>query len=153
MGKEKKKKSGFFADFKKFISKGNIFDLAIAVIIGGAFGKIISSLVNDIIMPLIMALLGNKSLADLEWVIKTAPDGTVESALRYGVFLQTILEFLIISFFIFLAIRIVMTISLKFRKKAEEEIAAAPAEPPKPTQEELLAEIRDLLKENKHTQI
>ncbi|MDD4111244.1 MAG: large conductance mechanosensitive channel protein MscL [Clostridia bacterium] len=108
----------FWTDFKAFISKGNIVDLAIAVVIGAAFGKIISSLVNDVIMPLISLATGGVSIADWKWVITPANEitGVAESALRYGVFLQSILDFLIIAFFIFLAIRIAQ----KSKKKLEE---------------------------------
>lgn len=103
----------FFGDFKKFITRGNIVDLAVAVVIGGAFGKIVTSLVNDIIMPLITLIVGGKSVADWKWVIRpeVIENNQVivaESALHYGSFIQTILDFLIIAFFVFLAIRILM---------------------------------------------
>lgn len=109
---------GFWKDFKAFISKGNIIDLAIAVVIGGAFGKIVSSLVNDIIMPLISLATGGVSITDWKWVITPANEaaGIAESSLKYGIFLQSILDFLIIAFFIFLAIRIIQ----KSKKKIEE---------------------------------
>lgn len=102
----------FFRDFKKFITKGNIVDLAVAVVIGAAFGKIVSSLVADVIMPLIAFMVGGVSIAQLKWVIRPAvydANGilvTAENALRYGNFLQTILDFLIIALFIFIALRI-----------------------------------------------
>ena len=100
---------GFFRDFKKFISKGNIMDLAIAVVIGGAFSKIVTSLVNDIIMPLIGLATGGASVKDLKWVIKEADivNGVAENALLYGNFLQVVIDFLIIAFFIFVAFRII----------------------------------------------
>lgn len=104
----------FFADFKKFITRGNIVDLAVAVVVGGAFSKIVTSLVNDIIMPLISLIVGGTSVADWKWVITPAEvdaAGTVikaETALHYGSFIQTIIDFLIIAFFVFLAIRILM---------------------------------------------
>lgn len=99
----------FFKEFKEFISRGNIIDLAVAVVVGGAFGKIVTSLVNYIIMPLISLLAGGVSIEDWKWVIKPADEiaGTAESALHYGIFIQDILYFLIISFFIFLAIRLI----------------------------------------------
>lgn len=99
----------FFKEFKEFISRGNIIDLAVAVVVGGAFGKIVTSLVNYIIMPLISLLAGGVSIEDWKWVIKPADEvaGTAESALQYGIFIQDILYFLIISFFIFLAIRLI----------------------------------------------
>ena len=104
----------FFSDFKKFITKGNILDLAIAVVIGGAFGKIVTSLVNDIIMPLITLAVGGVSVADWKWVITEAVYDTsgniitAESALMYGNFIQSIFDFLIIAFFIFIALRVVI---------------------------------------------
>lgn len=104
----------FFSEFKKFIMRGNIVDLAVAVVVGGAFGKIVTSLVDDIIMPLISLLVGGASVAEWKWVIKEAvidEVGTVitaESALHYGSFIQTIIDFLIIAFFIFLAMRVLM---------------------------------------------
>lgn len=109
---------GFWKDFKAFISKGNIIDLAIAVIIGGAFGKIVTSLVNDIIMPLISLATGGVSISDWKWIITPADaaNGIAESALNYGFFIQTILDFLIIAFFIFLAIRLMR----KSKQKLEE---------------------------------
>ncbi|MBO4795371.1 MAG: large conductance mechanosensitive channel protein MscL, partial [Clostridia bacterium] len=94
-----KKKSGFWKDFKDFISKGNVIDLAVAVVIGAAFNKIVSSFVNDIIMPLISLAVGGKSVADWKWIITeqvVAADGTVttaENALRYGAFIQNVIDF------------------------------------------------------------
>ena len=121
-GKVTGKVKGFFSDFKKFISKGNILDLAVAVIIGGAFGKIVSSLVNDIIMPLIALAIGG-SVDSWKWVITPAQidaaTGEIlaaENALRYGMFIQAIMDFLIIAFFIFLALRIVISLSKEFGK-------------------------------------
>ena len=104
----------FWEEFKKFISKGNVVDLAIAVIIGAAFNKIVSSLVNDIIMPLISCAVGGKDVSDWKWVIKPAEydelgNVTVaETALKYGAFIQTIIDFLIIAFTLFIIFKIVM---------------------------------------------
>lgn len=114
----------FFADFKKFITKGNIVDLAVAVVVGGAFGKIVNSLVNDIIMPLITLVVGGVSVKDWKWVIKpeVINNGVLvsaESALHYGNFLQTIFDFLIIAFFIFLALRILMNAKNNLEKLSE----------------------------------
>lgn len=108
----------FFKDFKAFISKGNIVDLAVAVVIGSAFGKIVTSLVNDLIMPLISAIVGNINFADLKWVIKPADElnGITEVAFKYGNFIQTFVDFLIISFFIFLILRILMNSKNSFAK-------------------------------------
>ena len=108
----------FWSEFKAFISKGNVLDLAVGVVVGGAFGKITTSLVNDIIMPLISLATGGVSVSDWKWVITPADpaNGVAESALYYGNFIQTILDFLIISFFIFLATKIV----IKSREKLEK---------------------------------
>lgn len=138
----------FIKDFKEFAMKGNIIDMAVGVIIGGAFGAIVSSLVNDIIMPVVSLVTGGDGLKNLKYVIvhaKDAADGVAaveEVAINYGVFIQNIVDFLIIAFSIFVALRVIM----KFKKKEKEEEAAAPA--PEPSKEEvLLTEIRDLLKQ------
>ncbi len=140
----------FLSDFKDFAMKGNVVDMAVGVIIGGAFGKIVSSLVNDIIMPLVSLFTGSVSFTDLKYVMRPeeldAAGNVVKEALsfNYGMFIQNIVDFLIIAFSIFIALRFIM----KFKKKEEE----APAPAPGPSAEEkLLSEIRDLLKaqENK----
>ncbi|USK86856.1 large conductance mechanosensitive channel protein MscL [Peribacillus asahii] len=123
-------------DFKKFALKGNVVDLAVGVIIGAAFGKIVSSLVEDVIMPLIGLLLGGVSFANLQFTLGDA-------VVKYGSFIQTIVDFFIVAFSIFMFIRVFNRLQ---RKKDKEEIA----EPVKPTrEEELLTEIRDLLKAQK----
>ena len=125
-------------EFKKFALKGNVIDLAVAVIIGGAFGKIVSSLVNDIFMPAIGLLLGGINFSNLKWVVIPAIGDVAEVAILYGSFIQSIVDFLIIAFSIFLFVKF-----LSSRKKKEAE---APA-PTAPSQEVvLLEEIRDLLK-------
>ncbi len=125
-------------EFKAFAMKGNVLDLAVAVVIGGAFGKIVGSLVEDIIMPFVGLLLGGLDFSGLRWIIAPATDAAAEVALRYGAFLQAILDFLIIAFSIFLVVKM-----FNMRKKKEAE-----AVPPAPGPEEiLLTEIRDLLKE------
>ena len=143
-------KSNFLSDFKKFAMKGNVIDMAVGVIIGGAFGKIVTSIVNDIIMPPIGLLVGGVNFKDLKWVMKDevlGADGAVEQAavsLNYGNFLQQTFDFLIIAFSIFVVIRVISNLT----RKKEEEKAAAPAPAPQPSAEEkLLTEIRDLLKE------
>lgn len=136
-------------EFKAFAMKGNVIDMAVGVIIGGAFGKIVSSIVADVIMPPIGLLIGGVNFTDLKWVLKPAviEDGkeTVAAVtLNYGNFLQASFDFLIIAFSIFLFIRLLT--KLTERKKAEAP--AAPPAPPAPSKEEvLLTEIRDLLKE------
>ena len=138
----------FIKDFKAFALKGNVIDMAIGVIIGGAFGKIVSSLVNDIIMPLITIITGNGGFENMKYVIKEgspAADGVAaieEVAINYGVFIQNIVDFFIIALCIFIALRYTM----KFMHKEKQEEAAP--EPAGPTQEELLTEIRDILKKD-----
>lgn len=143
-----KKSSGFIGEFKTFIARGNVMDMAVGVIIGGAFGKISTSLVNDIIMPLISMLTGGVDFSGWKIVLKEAvlnAAGEVEAAevaVNYGTFLSTILDFLIIAFAVFCMIK---ALNKMHRKK--EEAPAEPPAPPAPTKEEvLLTEIRDLLK-------
>ena len=124
--KKKGKFKTFLSDFKKFISKGNIVDLAVAVVIGAAFNKIVSSLVNDIIMPLISLAVGGASVADWKWVIKEATydaNGTLltaETSLNYGVFIQAIIDFLIIAFTLFIIIKIISASTRRLEKMGEE---------------------------------
>jgi len=128
-----------FQEFKAFAMKGNVIDLAVGVIIGGAFGKIVSSLVNDIMMPLLGLLLGGVNFSGLKWVIPPVTSGASEIVILYGAFLQSVVDFLIIAFAVFLFVKL-MTV----RKKNE---AVAPPAPPAPSAEViLLEEIRDLLK-------
>ncbi|MBP5229677.1 MAG: large-conductance mechanosensitive channel protein MscL [Bacteroidales bacterium] len=137
----------FISEFKEFAVKGNAVDMAVAVVLGGAFGAIVSSLVNDLIMPAIGVLIGGQDFANLAITLKEAvvENGeTVKEAVlfKYGQFINTIISFLIISFTIFLVIK-----GLNSLKRKKEE---APAAPPEPSAEEkLLTEIRDLLKEKK----
>lgn len=126
-------------EFKEFALKGNVIDLAIGVIIGGAFGKIVSSLVNDILMPVIGVILGGVNFSGLKYVITPARGDIAEVAILYGSFMQAIVDFLIIAVSVFLFIKL-----LSSGKKKEAE---APAVPPEPAPELLLLEeIRDLLK-------
>lgn len=142
--------SKFLQDFKNFALKGNVVDLAVGVIIGAAFGKIVTSLVDDVIMPPLGLLIGKVDFSELFWVLHT-PEGapevfnTIEAAkkagavtLNYGLFINTVLQFLIIAFAIFVIIKQIS----RLQRHQEEEAAAAPP----PRQEVLLAEIRDLLK-------
>ena len=144
----------FFSDFKKFALKGNIIDMAVGVVIGGAFGKIVTSLVSDIISPLISFATGRVTLANLKYVIKAAEFDAAgvelvpESAILYGNFIQTIIDFLIIALSIFVVLRIFMTAQNKMEelKKKEEEAAeeapAAPAETELSLLKDILAEIK-----------
>ncbi len=139
----------FLADFKEFALKGNVIDMAVGVIVGGAFGKIVASLVNDILMPVISLCTGGDGYKNLKYVITEASPATAdgvaaveEVAINYGLFIQNIVDFVIIAFSIFVALRFAMKL-----KKKEEEPAPAPA--PEPSKEEvLLTEIRDLLKKD-----
>lgn len=140
----------FLADFKEFALKGNVIDMAVGVIVGGAFGKIVSSLVNDIIMPVLSIVTGNEGYSNMKYVIKAAEparEGVAaveEVAINYGTFIMNIVDFFIIALSIFVALRV--TMKFMHKEKKEEEAAPAP-EPPK--EEVLLTEIRDLLKEQK----
>ena len=129
-------------DFKAFAMRGNVIDLAVAVIIGGAFGKIVTSFVNDILMPPIGLLLGNVDFKDLKLVIKEGTETVKEVTWNYGMFIQNIIDFLIIAFVIFMVIRTITKMQQLKAKEPEPEPA-----PPEPSNEEkLLTEIRDLLK-------
>lgn len=129
-------------EFRDFISKGNVLDLAVAVIIGAAFGKIVTSFVNDILMPPIGILMGGVDFKDLTVVLKNAVGEVPAVTLNYGMFIQNVIDFLIIALCVFLVVKVANNLS----KKKEE----APAAPPAPTKDqELLTEIRDLLKEKK----
>ena len=136
----------FLNEFKEFAMKGNVVDMAVGVVIGAAFGKIVTSLVNDIIMPVVGVLTGGTNFSEYKWVIKQGvAEGTEiitpEVAVTWGTFVQTIVDFIIIAVCIFLAIKVMN----KMRRKPEPE-PEAPAAPAPPTQEELLTEIRDILR-------
>ena len=133
----------FIQEFKEFALKGNVMDMAVGVIIGGAFGKIVTSVVSNIIMPPIGVLLGGVDFTDLKITLKAAAEDAKAVTLNYGQFLQDVVDFLIIAFCIFLMVKGIA----KLAKKKEEPTAEEPTTPAAPTQEELLAEIRDLLKQ------
>ncbi|MBL7683120.1 MAG: large conductance mechanosensitive channel protein MscL [Flavipsychrobacter sp.] len=141
---------GFFQDFKAFAMRGNVIDLAVGVVIGGAFGKIVTAMVDDILMPIIGMATGGQKFDDKFMVLKAAKDGDVYNSLSqakeaganvfaYGHFIQTIVDFLIIAFCIFLVVR-----AMTRMQKKQEEAPAAPAEPS--STDKLLMEIRDALK-------
>ena len=129
-------------DFKEFAFKGNVLDMAIGVIIGAAFGKIVTSLVNDLIMPIISILTGGINFTDLKLVITPAHGDVAENAVAYGSFIQNVVNFLIIAFCIFIFVRLIE----KFKKKEDAKVEEAPA---KADDVVLLEEIRDLLKAKK----
>ncbi len=184
----------FFSEFKSFITRGNVIDLAVAVIIGAAFNKITTSLVNDVIMPIISLAVGGLSVSDWKWVITpevTDANGVViqaENALRYGNLIQTVLDFLLIALIVFLIMRIaksadrsirqlaletklltrqqrkelklqgktwkeIRAINRQLLEKMEEEEKAKAEAAKKPTTEQLLTEIRDLLKQNANSEL
>lgn len=132
----KERRAFVLKEFKEFAIKGNVIDLAVAVIIGGAFGKIVTSLVNDMLMPAIGIILGGINFKDLKFIITPANGDIPESAILYGSFIQSIADFLIISFSIFLFVKL-----LNLRKKKEETSPTSPS-----SEVVLLEEIRDLIK-------
>lgn len=134
-----KQKKGFVAEFKEFISRGNVLDMAVGLVVGSAFTAIVNSLVNDVIMPLVGFLIGGLNFSEYKLVLRQAVGNLPEVAINYGSFLNQIINFLVIAFAVFVMIR---TIN-RLRRKKEE----APATPPAPSEDiVLLKEIRDLLK-------
>ena len=144
---------GFLQEFKAFALKGNVMDMAVGGIIGGAFGKIVTSLVNDVIMPPIGLVVGGVDFSDLNLTLKQAVTDAAGEVLtpavtwNYGAFIQQVVDFAILAFCVFMMIKVMNRL---MKKKEEEAPAPAPAPEPEPTAEEkLLTEIRDLLKERK----
>ncbi|HMP72358.1 MAG TPA: large-conductance mechanosensitive channel protein MscL [Kiritimatiellia bacterium] len=129
----------FVKEFKEFAVKGNMVDMAVGIIIGGAFGKIVSSLVNDVIMPPLGLLIGGVDFSDLAVTLKEAVEGEAAVTLNYGMFVNNLLDFVIVAFAIFLVVK-----GINQMKRKEAEAPAAPAAPPR--EQVLLEEIRDLLK-------
>ena len=137
-------KKGFFKSFKEFAIKGNVVDMAVGVIIGGAFGKIVTSLVNDIIMPALGLLIGNISFSELAWVIAEPTETEPGISIAYGSFIQNVLDFLIIALSIFCVISAMKKMSEKYsekKRRAEEEAAAAKKEAEEKEAEELTGNI------------
>lgn len=132
----------FFKEFKAFISRGNVVDMAVGVVVGGAFKSIVDSLVADIIMPAVSLLTGDVNIADISFSV-----GSID--IKYGAFLQNVINFLIIAFTIFCVIKGMNAVRARFEKQKEDELKQEDEEtPPSPSAEEtLLTEIRDLLKE------
>jgi len=132
---------GMIKEFKTFAMRGNVVDMAVGIVIGGAFGKIVSSFVADIIMPPIGVLVGGVNFSNLAFTIKNAVGDSAAVTISYGKFIQTVFDFLIIAFAIFIVIK-----GMNSLEKKEEE---TPAQPPEPSKEEvLLTEIRDALRQN-----
>ena len=137
-------KKGIVAEFKEFITRGNVMDMAVGIIIGGAFTAIVTSLVNDLLMPIIGVIFGGIDFTSLKYVIRAADEaaGIEEAAIRYGSFIQAIVNFLLIAIVIFLLVR-----GLNKLRRKKEEPAPEPAPEPEPSEEvKLLTEIRDALK-------
>ena len=132
---------GFAKEFKEFISKGNVIDLAVGVIIGGAFGKIVSSLVDNILMPLIGLILGGVNFSELSFKVKDA-------TIAYGLFIQNIVDFLIVALCVFILVKTVNKLSKLAQKKEEKKEEIKEEKPKKPDDVVLLEEIRDLLKKS-----
>jgi large conductance mechanosensitive channel protein len=141
--KIKKWEAIMLKEFKEFALKGNVVDLAVGVIIGAAFGKIVTSLVEDIFMPILSIIVGGINFSDLKLVITPATADTAETALKYGAFIQSVFDFLVVAFSIFMFIKLLDSFKKKEVKKEEEEVK----EPDENIV--LLTEIRDLLKANK----
>lgn len=138
----------FFKEFKKFISKGNVMDLAVAFIIGAAFKAIITSLVQDVIMPLVSLVVGPQGFDNYKYVITEANEtlGIQENAIYYGAFIQSIIDFLIVAFVVFLMVKTINRVKDALEKK--EEVQEVVAEP-KPTVEELLTDIKTIISKDK----
>ena len=133
---------GMMKEFKAFAMRGNVVDMAVGIIIGAAFGKIVSSFVGDVIMPPIGVLLGGVNFSNLAFTVKEAAGDVPAVVIGYGKFIQTVIDFTIIAFAIFIAVKAINSL-----KRKEEQAPKAPAPPP--AQEVLLTEIRDLLKERR----
>ena len=137
-------KKGIVSEFKEFITRGNVMDMAVGIIIGGAFTAIVQSLVNDLLMPVIGALFGGIDFTTLKYVVRAADEaaGIEEAAIKYGSFIQAIVNFLLIAIVIFLLVK-----GLNKMRRKKEEPVPAPAPAPEPSEEvKLLTEIRDALK-------
>ncbi|HOD92292.1 MAG TPA: large-conductance mechanosensitive channel protein MscL [Clostridia bacterium] len=154
----KKERVKLIEEFKKFITKGNVIDLAVGVIIGAAFSKIVSSLVNDIIMPLVGLIMGKVNFKELKWILTYDAEGNAASSVNYGMFIQYVVDFLIMAVCVFLLVKLFAVLrkkadEMKEKAKKEEEKNIQPPAPPAPpapsAQELLLTEIRDILKATK----
>lgn len=139
---------GFFKEFKEFAMRGNVVDLAVGVIIGGAFGKITSSLVTDVLMPPIGAVLQGQKFSELAFTLVAAQGDKPAVTINYGLFIQSVIDFVIIAFAVFMLIKGINKLASIRAKKEAEDAAAVPAPAQEPSNEEkLLSEIRDLLKQ------
>lgn len=136
------------SELKEFLLRGNVVDMAVGIIIGGAFGKIVSSLVSDVIMPPFGLLLGGINFTEIRTILKNSDVAEEVVSINWGLFIQSVFDFLIIGISIFFLIKLINSMANKFNKKETEEIKEEVAEEPAPSKEEiLLSEIRDLLKD------
>jgi len=148
------KRKGFIEEFKLFIARGSVIDLAVGIIIGSAFTKIVNSLVNDVIMPVVGMILGGVNFTDLKIVIRKESGDLAALAITYGNFIQAVIDFLLIALVVFILIRSINTFRekseqlLKRKEQEKEEVISEPTVPPI-TDIDLLTEIRDLLKKDK----
>lgn len=131
-------------EFKEFALRGNVMDLAVGVIIGGAFGKIVSSLVNDILMPILSILTGGINFSDLKIILRHESKDAAEVAFKYGAFIQNVIDFLIIAFCIFMMVKAMNKLTKKKKEEPVEDLPKAP------TQEEILTDIKNILSEMKN---
>ena len=138
------KETGFFAEFRKFIARGNVMDMAVGLVVGSAFTAIVNSLVNDIIMPIVGLLTGGIDFQNLQIVLRPATETAEAVAIRYGLFINKIISFIIIAFAVFCVVKAINKMREATSKKEEEAAKAAPPAPPADIV--LLTEIRDLLK-------
>lgn len=144
------KSNGFFGEFKKFITRGNVLDMAVGVIVGAAFSAIVNSLVKDILNPIIGLITGGKDFGTLKIVLKPAQGEVEELAIRYGLFINSIINFVIFSFILFLIVRSFNHLRERAEEAKKKQVEEAPAAPPKKSDDVLLLEeIRDLLKAGK----
>lgn len=139
-------KKGFVQEFKTFISRGNVVDMAVGVIIGSAFTKIVNSLVNDVIMPMLGVVTGGVNFADLKYVITPGTEEVAEVAVKYGQFIQNIIDFLLIAIVVFVMVKMINKMRDAAKKQEEEKPTEPVAPPPTPEDILLLREIRDSLK-------
>jgi large conductance mechanosensitive channel len=133
----------FGKEFKEFAMKGNVVDMAVGIVIGAAFGKIVSSLVSDVLMPPLGYVIGGVDFTGLKFTMPVVIEGQAAATIRYGAFIQTIFDFILVAFAIFVAVKAIN----RMRRKEVPEVPAAP--PPPPREQVLLEEIRDLLKQNR----
>lgn len=135
----------FITEFKEFISRGNVIDLAVGIIIGTAFTAIVASLVNQVIMPAIGFLIGGINFTDYKWILKEAVGDVPAVSINYGAFIQQTINFIIIAFVVFCMVKLLA----KLKRKKVEEVEVKPVEPTPSAELKMLTQIRDLLKENK----